>query len=189
LAQDLWLAKLTASKLARHPTLDTDAQKLCVELLRSIDSGLAEARTAVMAMRPVDGPTVTLAELIERQVNEFSDRFGIPAECRVQDGPPVPSRVAVELLRVMQEALNNVRKHASARRVWIKARQQRSSVTLSIRDDGVGFDPGVSGTGYGSQSMQERAQSLGGRLEIVSTPGRGTTVTVRVPVAQPSSLS
>ena len=105
LAQDLWLAKLTASKLARHPTLDAEGRTLCADLLRSIDAGLAEARTAVMAMRSVNKPTVTLTELLERQVNEFSDRFGIRAECHLEDGLSIPPRVSFEVLRVVQEAL------------------------------------------------------------------------------------
>ncbi len=182
LAQDLWLAKLTASKLARHPTMDADGRALCADLLRSIDAGLAEARTAVMAMRSADKPTVTLSELIERQVNEFSDRFGIRAECRLEDGLPIPPRVSFEILRVVQEALNNVRKHASARRILMTLDQRRTSVVLTVRDDGVGFDPALASEGYGRQSMSERAQSIGGRLTVASAKGRGTTVTLRVPI-------
>jgi signal transduction histidine kinase len=188
LAQDLWLAKLTASKLARHPTLDAAGRALCTELLRSIDAGLSEARTAVTAMRSVNGPTLAMSELIERQVNEFSDRFGIRAECHLEEGQPIPPRVLVEMLRVVQEALNNVRKHASARRVVVRIVQRRTALLLSVRDDGIGFDPAIASSGYGSQSMRERAQSIGARLTIASMPGRGTTVTLRVPVAQLGAL-
>jgi hypothetical protein len=184
LAQDLWLAKLTASKLARHPTLDAEGRAMCVDLLRSIDAGLTEARTAVMAMRSVSEPTIALSELIERQVEEFSDRFGIRTECHVQDGHPIVERTSVEMLRILQEALNNVRKHARARRVVVRVAQRRSSVFLSVRDDGTGFDVAAVRSGYGRQSMRERAQSIGARLTIASVPGRGTTVTLRVPVAE-----
>jgi signal transduction histidine kinase len=182
LAQDLWLAKLTATKLARLPTLDAEGQAMCADLLQAIDAGLTEARTAVMAMR--SEPTITLAELIERQVDEFSDRFGIRAECDLPDGHQVPPRIAVEMLGVVQEALNNVRKHACARRVMVRMETRRTSVVLSVRDDGNGFDPAIASVGYGRQSMHERAQSIGARLRIASLPGRGTTVTLRVPVAQ-----
>jgi Histidine kinase/Histidine kinase-, DNA gyrase B-, and HSP90-like ATPase len=184
LAQELWLAKLTASKLARHPTLDADGRAMCVDLLRSIDAGLTEARTAVMAMRSADETTIALAELVERQVDEFSERFGIRAECHVQDGQPIVARTSVEMLRILQEALNNVRKHARARRVVVRMAQRRSSVLLSVRDDGTGFDPRAVRSGFGRQSMSERAQSVGGRLTIASRPGRGTTVTLLVPVPE-----
>jgi signal transduction histidine kinase len=184
LAQDLWLAKLTASKLARHPSLDSEARVLAEDLLRSIDSGLAEAQTAVLAMRPQTGPVTTLSKLIERQVEEFSDRFGIRADCHAEAGPPVPPRVSIEVLRVLQEALNNVRKHANARRVIVTLGSQRDAIKLSVRDDGTGFDPATLASGYGRQSMHERAQSIGAHLEITSAPGRGTSVTLRVPADQ-----
>jgi hypothetical protein len=184
LAQDLWLAKLTASKLARHPTLDATGRAMCVDLLRSIDAGLTEARTAVMAMRSVSDHPIALSELIERQVDEFSDRFGIRAECHVQDGQPIVARTSVEMLRILQEALNNVRKHARAHRVVVRLVQRRASVLLAVHDDGTGFDPTTVRSGYGRQSMHERARSIGARLTIASIPGRGTTVTLRVPVAE-----
>lgn len=184
LAQDLWLAKLAASKLARHPSLDDEGRALCEELLRSIDSGLAEARTAVLAMRPHDASTISLAELVERQVEEFADRFGIRVDSHVQQVRPVPPRVSIEILRILQEALNNVRKHANARRTIVRVDDRRTSLMLSIRDDGIGFDPAIAAGGYGRQSMHERAQSIGARLMIESVPGSGTTVTLRVPVAQ-----
>ena len=184
LAQDLWLAKLTASKLMRHPSLDADARALCEDLLRSIEAGLAEARTAVVAMRPDVEQTITLSELVERQVEEFSDRFGLRVECHVEEGRPVPSRVSLEILRVLQEALNNVRKHANAGRITVRVEHRRASVVLTVRDDGLGFDPTIANSGYGRQSMYERAQSIGARLTIASVPGRGTTVTLRVPAGQ-----
>lgn len=184
LAQDLWLAKLTASKLARHPALDAEARALCDELLRSIDAGLAEARSAVLAMRASNEPTITLAELVERHVDEFSDRFGIRVDRHVEVGEPIPPRVSVEMLRILQEAMNNVRKHASARRIIVRVEHRRTSLLLSVRDNGVGFDQTVVASGYGRQSMHERAQSIGARLMIASIPGRGTTVTLRVPAAQ-----
>jgi signal transduction histidine kinase len=184
LAQELWLAKLTASNLARNPSLDPDGRALCAELLRSIDKGLAEARTAVLAMRSDPEEMITLSELVERQAEEFSDRFGVRVDCHVEDLEPLAPRVSVEILRVLQEALNNVRKHAAARRIVVRLRHRRRSVVLSVRDDGQGFDSALARRGYGRQSMEERAQSIGARLTIASAPARGTTVTLRVPAGQ-----
>jgi signal transduction histidine kinase len=184
LAQDLWLAKLAGLGLERNPSLDSDARLLCADLLRAIEAALSEARTAVMAMRAVDVPSPPLSELITRQVNEFSDRFGIRAESHVVDAPPIPPRVAIEVLRVVQEALNNVRKHARPARAMVRLEERRGTLVLSVRDDGIGFDPATQSSGYGRESMHERAQSIGGRLTIASAPGRGTSVTLRVPMAQ-----
>ena len=184
LAQDLWLAKMTAAKLARHPTLDAEGRALCDDLVRSIDSGLAEARTAVLSMRsPVEG-VITLSELVERQVEEFSDRFGIRVDARIEEGHVVPARVSIEILRILQEALNNVRKHATARRIIVRLHYRRGSVVLSVRDNGHGFDPAIVGSGFGRHSMHERALSIGAKLKLASSPGRGTTVTLRVPASQ-----
>jgi signal transduction histidine kinase len=183
LAQDLWLAKLAASGLERNTSLDAEAQTLCADLLRSIDAALSGARTAIIAVSSVDVPSPPLSELIERQVNEFSDRFGIRAECHLDDGLPIAPRDAVEMLRVVQEALNNVRKHARTARVVVRLTQRRDAILLSVRDDGIGFDPALRNDGYGRQSMRERAQAIGGRLTIKSIPGRGTSVTLRVPIA------
>jgi signal transduction histidine kinase len=135
-------------------------------------------------MRPDVDQTITLSELVERQVEEFSDRFGLRVECHVEEGRPVPSRVSLEILRVLQEALNNVRKHANAGRITVRVEHRRASVVLTVRDDGLGFDPTIANSGYGRQSMYERAQSIGARLTIASVPGRGTTVTLRVPAGQ-----
>jgi len=184
LAQDLWLAKLAALGLQRNSSLDADARALSADLLRAIEAALIEARTAVMAIRSVDVPTPPLSELVTRQVNEFSDRFGIRAESEVGDVPPVPPRVAIEVLRVVQEALNNIRKHARPARAMVRLKERRGTLVLSVRDDGVGFDPATQSSGYGRESMHQRAQSIGGRLTIASAPGRGTSVTLRVPVAQ-----
>jgi NarL family two-component system sensor histidine kinase LiaS len=184
LAQDLWLAKLAATGLERNPSLDADARALCADLRRAIDAALTETRTALVAMRSVDVPAPPFSEVITRQVNEFSDRFGIRAECHIEDGPAIPPRVAIEMMRVVQEALNNVRKHARPGRAVVRLGRRRDSIVLSVRDDGVGFDPTIRSSGYGRESMHERAQSIGGRLTISSAPGRGTSVTLRVPVAQ-----
>jgi len=184
LAQDLWLAKMTAAKLARHPTLDGEGRALCDELVRSIDSGLAEARTAVLSMRSPTEGVITLSELVERQVEEFSDRFGIRVDAHIEEGHVVPARVSIEVLRILQEALNNVRKHATARRIIVRLHYPQGAVVLSVRDDGLGFDPAIVGSGFGRHSMHERALSIGAKLKLVSSPGRGTTVTLRVPASQ-----
>jgi signal transduction histidine kinase len=182
LAQELWLAKLAASKLARDRGLGAAGRALCADLLRSIDAAMSEAQTAVMARMSVHEPTISMADLIERQVDEFSDRFGIRADCEIEDVDNVSPPMAVEILRIVQEALNNARKHANARRVVVRLKPQGSWINVSVADDGEGFDPTVQSTGFGRRSMQERAESLGARLTIVSAPGSGTNVKLRVPV-------
>ncbi len=91
------------------------------------------------------------------------------------------------LLRVAQEALANVRQHAQARQVQVRLRYGEGQVGLEVADDGVGFDPGQPGGGYGLPGMRARVDEAGGRLEVLSAPGCGTTVSVVVPVDDPGA--
>lgn len=96
----------------------------------------------------------------------------------------------IALYRIAQEALQNVVKHSGATAALIELRQEAAAVILTVTDDGAGFDPaarddddgGLEGGGFGLPSMTERAELVGGTLEVRSSPGRGTTVTATVPV-------
>jgi signal transduction histidine kinase len=184
LAQDLWLAKLGIGRLTSLPDLSPEAQRLCDELDHAIDSGLAEARQAVMALRATDRPDQTFCEQLGRYVDEFGDRFGIRAE--LECGPDLPrlaTRVEAELLRIVQEALSNVRRHADATVVRVRAGVAAEFVVVDVRDNGRGFDPAAAGDGgFGLTSMRERAALIGARLSIASRLRDGTLVTVEVPV-------
>ncbi|MGB2611182.1 MAG: sensor histidine kinase, partial [Isosphaeraceae bacterium] len=95
--------------------------------------------------------------------------------------------LATACFRVVQEALTNVVRHARARQVWVELQQGDAEVRLIIRDDGVGFDPGIArqrsarGASLGLLGIQERVELLGGQLAIESEPGHGTTVRVWLP--------
>ncbi len=102
----------------------------------------------------------------------------------VRDGFPseLPDGADVELLRVLQEALANVRRHSAARRVEVILCAQRRRMRAEVADDGRGFDPASVREGLGISGMRERASALGGRLEIESEPGKGTSVGVEIPL-------
>jgi signal transduction histidine kinase len=87
----------------------------------------------------------------------------------------------VVLLRVCQEALANVRKHAAAGQVSVRLRYADGAVRLSVADDGAGFDPGLIGGGYGLRGMRDRVRQVGGTVEVTSAPGAGTQVCAEVP--------
>lgn len=104
---------------------------------------------------------------------------GLPAEVNF------PSHTRLQLVRIIQEALNNIRKHAQAREVVISLHQDPDTMTLIIRDDGSGFNLGEPrhNTQHGLRSMGERAQSIGAQLTITSLPTQGTTIQIRIPDA------
>jgi signal transduction histidine kinase len=93
-----------------------------------------------------------------------------------------PPEVGVELLRILQEALANVRRHSGASNVEVRLRTDDEAILIEITDDGRGFDPGSARTGIGLVGMRERVEGLGGEIELRSRLGEGTKVTVRVPV-------
>ena len=102
----------------------------------------------------------------------------------VQEGFPeeLPETVRAELLRVVQEALTNVRRHSGARRVEVKLWKEGGEVHAEVVDDGRGFDPEAVREGVGLSGMRERIAALGGKLEVSSELGKGTRVAVSVPV-------
>ncbi len=91
----------------------------------------------------------------------------------------------MQILRIVQEGLSNVRKHARAHRAQVSFALSDTSVGAVVADDGLGFDPAVATAsqeaGFGLRSMRERAESLGGTLQVMSQPGQGTQVVAQVP--------
>ncbi len=185
LSQDLWLAKLKVGRLAALPMLGSEAVELAEELDDVIDAGLADARQAVIALRWTGDAETTFREQLARYVDDFGDRCGLRAEftCE-QEVPRLIPRAEAELLRIAQEALNNVRRHADATVVRVQAVVEGGSLRLGVVDNGCGFDPEVVGdSAFGLASMQERAGLIGGRLTVESRPLDGTSVWIDVPLA------
>ena len=181
LSQDLWLAKLKQGRLDRMPGLSGEARGLVGELGDAIDRALVGARSVLATMR---GGTdaASIAESLERAADDFTERSGIRTAFTSTGTPPaLPSRTTAELLRIVTEAMTNVQKHADATVVRVAATWSASAFSISVTDNGRGFDPTAADPStYGIRGMRERAQLIGGEVEIVSRPKDGTQVTVRV---------
>jgi signal transduction histidine kinase len=104
----------------------------------------------------------------------FTAQEGFPEE--------LPREVSVELLRVLQEALVNARRHSGARNVEVELRTEGGALVAGVIDDGRGFDSASTRAGVGLSAMRERVEGLGGKIEVRSQPGEGTRVTVTVPL-------
>lgn len=188
LSQDLWLAKLKQARLADAPSLPEPARQLVTELGEAMDRALADARSIVSAMRegPVDR---SLVDSLRRAAEDFERETGIRAAVTIEPPlPAVPPEVAGEVVRIVREALTNVRRHADATTVRVAARELGSresehGLEVSVVDNGRGFDPmDLPGTTYGILGMSERAQLVGGSLEVATRRADGTTIRVTVPV-------
>jgi signal transduction histidine kinase len=95
---------------------------------------------------------------------------------------PLPAEL--ELLCIAREALSNVRRHSAASLVGVTFESKKDCIEMTIRDNGLGFDTQAGLHGHGLAVMEERARSLGGELSITTSPGQGTEVKVRLPVAE-----
>ncbi|EXG81727.1 sensor histidine kinase [Cryptosporangium arvum] len=169
---------------AAETELDTDrgsADRRLALAVRTARENLAEARAMVTVLAPAELGTGTLVEVIEKQVARLGEETGVDATCAVDVPPVLPTRVEVVLVRTVQEALTNVRKHAGAATVTVDLITHDGAVTLTVDDDGAGFDAGAARSGYGLSGMRSRVEQLGGTLTIRSAPGAGTTVTCEVP--------
>ena len=143
---------------------------------------LAEARTLVTALTPAALQAGGLADTVHRVTGATGAQVGIEAHAEVTGtARRLPTGTEVVLLRVCQEALANVRKHAAARRVSVRLCYADGAVRLTVADDGRGFDPSATNGGYGLNGMRDRVRQVGGTVEVDSAPGRGTKVSAEVP--------
>ena len=145
---------------------------------------LHDARRAIEALRPVALEQGTLIEALGDEVDRFAAASGIHISYNVDGRPPgLSPEVAQDVLRIVQESLRNVRRHAQASEVQVRLACDAGRFAVTVQDDGLGFDPaGVRGRPgfYGLVGMQERAERAGGSLSVDSAPGRGTTVVLRL---------
>ncbi|MDX6396465.1 MAG: hypothetical protein QOJ73_7528 [Streptosporangiaceae bacterium] len=149
---------------------------------RTARENLAEARALIAALSPADLASGSLPGALRRVTERAGSEIGISARFRVTGTPrPLSPACDVVLLRVGQEALANVRKHAAAQAVDVLLRYESSAVSLEVTDDGQGFEPAQVNGGYGLRGMRERLGQAGGRVEVRSAPGTGTRVRAEVP--------
>jgi signal transduction histidine kinase len=188
IGQQVTALRLRLESLCRRKGLETglrsDLQNLC-EQASKLDSDLS---LLVWQMRPSILDSHGLASALNSFVREWSRTNGIDAEFQCPDAEGrLSSEIETNLYRIIQEALNNVLKHASAKRVSITMNYIADEAVVVIEDNGSGFDPEsedihtTESSGFGLVGMKERAALVGGRLEIESSPGSGTVIMVRVP--------
>jgi two-component system nitrate/nitrite sensor histidine kinase NarX len=183
--QTLFSASLIADVLPRLWEKDAAEGQRRLEELRELTRGaLAEMRAMLLELRPSALAQYSLADLLRQLADAHAGRARLPVDVSVQgQEQPLPEATQSALYRIAQESLNNVAKHAGRCRVTMVLSYESHQVTLSIEDDGRGFDPayiGVQSLGLGI--MRERAEKLGGTLEIESEIGVGTRVVARCPL-------
>ena len=186
---------ITQLEAAQQPGSDAERQRRIEGAKRLARDSLAEARRSVQALRPKALEDTRLPDALAAEVARWSVTSGVAAEVETTgEARALHPEVEVTLLRVAQEALANVAKHASAARAGVTLSYMEDVVTLDVRDDGIGFaaqangdqaapDPGDShaGGGFGLIAMRQRVNRLAGQLAVESEPGAGTAVSASLP--------
>ena len=156
-----------------------------IQMRRAIQDAYADVRQSILSLRTPSTYPQGIVSAVEEFLERFQQQTGVEVSLEVSgEKVTVPPTTGTQILRIVQEALTNVRKHAGCDRARVRIEGLQGSVRITVEDEGVGFDvsAALAERGhYGLVTMRERAESVGGKLEIVSAPGKGTKVIVTVP--------
>lgn len=149
----------------------------------------ADVREMIIGLRTLSGVEGGMPEAIREYAMNWSEQTGIEIDLDIDPSLRLTSDAELQVLRIAQETLTNVRRHARAESVQLRWTVAGHEAVLTVRDDGVGFRPGAEKTRegvprFGLSTMKERAQSLGGELSVDSIPEAGTMITLRIPLGQ-----
>jgi two-component system nitrate/nitrite sensor histidine kinase NarX len=187
IAQSLAFLKIQV-QLMRDALSSGDAQRVQA-VLGEIDTGVRESYSDVRELLLHFRTRANVEQIepaLQTTLRKFEHQSGIAARLNMQgQGLPLAPDVQLQVLHIVQEALSNVRKHAHAHQVWLDV-QQQPQWRFEVRDDGIGFDaedPARSEAHVGLRIMAERAERIGATLELMSTPGRGSSVVLTLPPA------
>ena len=189
LAQALGAAHLRLRVLDSRAEGGCTPRELSGELVLLADmceEAYRDVREAILGLRESSRSDRGLLGNLQVYLEKYSQQSGIDsALCCSLDHPlELPPPTEVQVIRVIQEAMTNVRKHAAARSLTVRIDEDSHATTFTVEDDGCGFDPRshrYEHDGFGMSTMRERIQTLGGSLTIDSAPGRGTRVIAMVP--------
>ncbi len=149
---------------------------------------IAELRAIIGNLRPSSLEILGLPETVRRMASQFEREYGISTRVDLQGMGDLTGSAEMAVFRILQEALANVRKHSGARAVWISSRLQDGQLVLTIEDNGRGFDLSSveheqeRGRHLGLLAMRERTELMGGEFKVRSAPGRGTVITIKLPL-------
>lgn len=171
-------------KLARADEQLAQLESIMADAHADVREYILNLRTAPTGERP-------FFAALRHYLEGFRQNYGIQVDLSVDTGVDdslLAPEAQMQLLRIVQEAFSNVRKHAQTKRAQVSFERGDGLVRVCVRDDGQGFDPqgaaGADDSHFGLRFMRERAEQMGGALRVESAPGRGTCVTVEVPVGR-----
>ncbi|MCB9116857.1 MAG: sensor histidine kinase [Caldilinea sp.] len=181
LAHSLTGLSVQLQALGRLMTSDPDAaQAQLVAAQTTVRDGIGEARRSIQALRATPLADLGLSEALRQLCRSYAERLAIDFDCVVDEVGALDPATEQAIYRTAEAALANVEQHAGAAQVGVRLARTEEALALTVRDDGAGFDVAtVAGDRYGLAGMRERAAEIGATLDVRSTPGAGTEVSLR----------
>ncbi len=161
-----------------------DAKERAGRMSALIETTIQDVRDMAYRLRPRVLDDLGLCDALESLVSDFERRSNVSCVFRHDDIPTIDKTLATALYRIGQEAVTNSLRHSSATTILVELRRDQEGIVLTIQDDGCGFDHKTSGSpkGFGLESMAERANLAGGKLNITTNQGHGTKISCKVKV-------
>ncbi|PYQ28359.1 MAG: histidine kinase [Acidobacteria bacterium] len=179
-------AQAAETYLKREKTEEAGGQLR--ELAAAARKAYSDVRESIVELRTLPGAEKTLADVLQEYLERWQEMSGISMSLTIDNDVPLKPAIELQLVRIVQEALTNVRKHSRASLARVEIHRRNGKVVTTVIDNGVGFASGAPRPRsefpqFGLTTMRERAAGVGGTLEIESAPGTGTTVRFEVPVS------
>lgn len=186
LGAQLTSAKLNVARLRAKAGGQPEVTARLADLTQSLNDCIALKRRIIEDLRPSSLDNLGLQAALEILCRDMAERLSVPVETSIEPLTLGP-QADLTVYRFVQEALSNIGKYARARQVTVRLAHSAQAVTVQVADDGVGFDAAASMAGrHGLAGMRFRVESLGGRMVVHSTPGRGTTLSAELPPVTPT---
>jgi signal transduction histidine kinase len=162
-----------------------EASRHLDELASAAREVYADVRESIIGLRNAALPGRSLGDALHDYALSWEAQYGIVCRLQIDRDIHLPDNTELQLQRIVQESLTNVRKHAQARHVDLTLERTDSSVVATVQDDGLGFNPDLLGRAefprFGLATMRERAESIGATVRLDSSPGQGTRLTIEIP--------
>ncbi|MFL6247633.1 MAG: GAF domain-containing protein [Thermoanaerobaculia bacterium] len=178
--------KVQAAKMYLNRGKSAEASTQLEELAVSARQAYVDVRESIVGLRTLPGSDRSLEDVLAEFLHQWREQSSVSTELHIDPELRLATSVELQVVRIIQESLTNVRKHARATVVRVDVHARDGELVVSISDNGAGFNPEVTSRGefpkFGLTTMRERASSIRGALAITSAPGSGTTVRFTMPL-------
>jgi len=173
-----------ATEYIRRNKTDEGLEQLH-ELAEAAREAYRDVRESIVDLRTLTGPARSFPDVLREYIDRWKEQTGISAQLTVDGDIALPPGYELQLVRIIQESLANVRKHSKATAASVDMRRRDGTLLLTVTDNGAGFSQSTLSRGvfprFGLSTMRERAESIGATFAVESTPGAGTSVKVEIP--------